>query len=63
MKKKRIFRQDYIPLEKEFKFTRGEIATIVKEDKKTVEIKVAEKTYKLPYRDFIVLTKRDNLQI
>lgn len=62
MEKKRIFRQNYIPLEKEYKFTRGEVATIVKEDKKTVEIKVAEKQYKLPYRDFIVLTKRDDLQ-
>lgn len=59
MKKKRIFRQDYIPLEKEYKFTCGEIATIVKEDKQTVMIEVADKNYKLPYRDFIVLTKRD----
>lgn len=63
MANKRIFRQDYIPLEKEYKFTRGEVATIVKEDKKTVEIKVAEKKYKLPYRDFIVLTKRADLQL
>lgn len=62
MEKKRIFKQNYIPLEKEYKFTRGEVATIVKEDKKTVEIEVAEKQYKLPYRDFIVLTKRDDLQ-
>ncbi len=59
MKKKRIFRQDYIPLEKEYKFNRGEVATIVKEDKQTVMIEVADKNYKLPYRDFIVLTKRD----
>lgn len=63
MQKKRIFRQDFIPLEKEYKFTRGEVATIVKEGKQTVEIEVAEKHYKLPYRDFIVLTRRDDLQL
>ncbi|MDZ7767359.1 MAG: hypothetical protein U5K00_23570 [Melioribacteraceae bacterium] len=63
MQKKRIFRQDFIPLEKEYKFTRGDVATIVKENKQTVEIEVAEKHYKLPYRDFIVLTKRDELHL
>lgn len=63
MQKKRIFRQDYIPLEKEFKFTGGDVATIVKEGKQTVEIEVAEKNYKLPYRDFIVLTRREDLKL
>lgn len=61
MEKKRIFRQDYIPLEKEYKFNRGEVARIVKEDKKTVVIEVSDKNYKLPYRDFMVLTKRTEL--
>ena len=63
MQKKRVFRQDYIPLEKEYKFTQGEVATIVKEDKQTVMIEVAEKQYKLPYRDFIILTKIDEVQL
>ena len=63
MQKKRIFRQDYVPLEKDYKFNSGEIATIIKESKQTVEIKVAEKIYKLPYRDFIVVTKRDDLNL
>lgn len=61
MKKQRVFRQDYIPLEQEFKFTRGEVATIVKEDKKNVLIEVSNQNYKLPYRDFMILTKRSDL--
>jgi|GEM_PF-2829316 len=62
MRNKRIFRQDYIALEKEYEFTRGEVATIVKESEQTVEIEVADKHYKLPYRDFIVLTKKKDLR-
>jgi len=61
MKKQRVFRQDYIPLEQEYKFTRGEVATIVKEDKKNVLIEVSNQNYKLPYRDFMILTKRNDL--
>lgn len=61
MEKKRVFVQDYIPLDEKYKFTRGEVATIIKEDKQTVSIKVDEKDYTLPYRDFIILTRRDSL--
>jgi len=58
MDKKRIFRQDYIPLNKEYKFNRGDVATILKEDKRNVKIKVGEKPYLLPFRDFVILTKK-----
>ncbi len=57
MEKKRVFRQDYISLNKKYKFNCGEIATILEEDKPNVKIKVDEKLYLLPYRDFIVTTK------
>jgi hypothetical protein len=58
MEKKRVFRQDYIPLNKEYKFNSGDVATILKEDKPNIKIKVDEKPYLLPYRDFIIITKQ-----
>ena len=58
MKKKRIFRQDFTSLNNDYKFSIGEVATIVKEDIPNVFIKVDKRSYELPYRDFIVITKR-----
>ena len=60
MEKKRVFRQNYVSLNEEYKFTNGSVATILKEDKEKVQIKVDEKSYLLPYRDFIILTKKIN---
>jgi len=58
MEKKRIFRQNYVSLNEEYKFTSGAVATILKEGKENVKIKVDERSYLLPYRDFIILTKK-----
>jgi hypothetical protein len=58
MEKKRVFRQDFISLNKEYKFNQGDVATILEEDKPNIKIKVDEKPYLLPYRDFIVTTKQ-----
>lgn len=58
MKKQRIFRQDFVPLNNEYRFNSGEVATIVKEDIPNVLIKVEDKSYQLPYREFIIITKR-----
>lgn len=58
MEKKRIFRHDFVPLNNEYKFNCGEVATIIKEDLPDVLIKIEERSYQLPYREFIVLTKR-----
>ena len=58
MEKKRIFKQNYTSLDEEYKFTNGAVATILKEDKENVKIKVDDKSYSLPYRDFIILTKK-----
>ena len=57
MEKKRVFRQDYISLHKEFKFNSGDVATILEENKPNITFKVDEKSYLLPYRDFIITTK------
>jgi hypothetical protein len=58
MEKKRVFRQDYFPFNKEYKFNRGDVATIVEESKPIIKIKVDDKPYLLPYRDFIITTKQ-----
>jgi hypothetical protein len=58
MEKKRVFRQDYVSLHKEFKFKSGDIATILEETKPNIVFKVDEKPYLLPYRDFIITTKQ-----
>ncbi len=58
MVKKRVFKQNYTSLNEEYKFTNGAVATILKEGKENVKIKVDEKSYFLPYRDFIILTKK-----
>jgi len=58
MVKKRVFKQNYTSLNEEYKFTNGAVATIIKEGKENVKIKVDEKSYFLPYRDFIILTKK-----
>ena len=57
MEKKRVFRQDFISLHKEFKFNSGDVATILEENKENISFKVDEKPYLLPYRDFIITTK------
>jgi hypothetical protein len=58
MEKKRVFRQDFISLHKEYKFNSGDVATIVEENRPNITIKVDEKPYSLPYRDFIITTKQ-----
>jgi hypothetical protein len=58
MQKKRVFRQDYNSLSKEYNFKRGEVATIVKENDPDVTFKIDKKAYSFPYRDFIIITKR-----
>ncbi len=60
MEKKRVFRQEYIPSNKEYKFKSGDVAVIVEENKPNIKIKVDEKPYVLPYRDFIIITKQLN---
>lgn len=57
MEKKREFRHDYISINKKDNFNRGDIATILEETKPNIKIKVNEKPYILPYRDFIIVTK------
>jgi hypothetical protein len=58
MEKKRVFRQDYISLHKEYKFKSGDVATILEEERPNIRIKVDEIPYMLPYRDFIITTKQ-----
>lgn len=58
MEKKREFRQDFVPLSKEYKFNTGDIAIIEKEEIPNVRVKINQKSYLLPYREFIVITKR-----
>ncbi len=60
METKRKFRYDFVPLNKDYKFNRGDIATLVKEDIPNVIVKINGKSYMIPYRDFIVLTTRVN---
>lgn len=60
METKRKFRYDFFPLNKEYKFSSGDIATVVKEDIPNVVVKINGKSYLIPYRDFIVLTTRVN---
>jgi len=57
MQSKRKFRRDIVFQEKEYKFNRGDIATIVKEEKPNIAFKINKKSYMLPYRDFIVVTE------
>jgi len=57
MEDKRKFRRDFVSINKEHRFNCGEVATIVKEERPNVTIKINEKSYILPYRDFIVVTK------
>jgi len=57
MEKKRVFRQDFVSLHKEFKFNSGDVATILEENRPNITFKVGEKPYLLPYRDFIITTK------
>ena len=40
MQKKRVFRQDFVSLTKEYNFKRGEIATIVQENIPDVTFKI-----------------------
>ena len=57
METQREFRDDYSPVDKSFKFTRGEKAIVLEIRKPDIEISVRDKSYTLPYRDFIILTK------
>jgi len=57
MEKKRVFRQDYVSLQRKYNFKGGDVATILEENKPNIAFKVDEKSYSLPYRDFIVTTK------
>lgn len=57
MEKKRVFRQDYVSLNKKFKFNSGDIAIILEENRPNIAFKVDDKPYSLPYRDFIVTTR------
>jgi len=57
MEKKRVFREDYVSLQRKFKFKSGDVATIVEENKPFIAFKVDDKPYSLPYRDFIVTTR------
>jgi hypothetical protein len=58
MEKKRVFRQDYISINKEYKFISGDVAIILEENKPNIKIKVDDKAYLLPYRDFIITTRQ-----
>jgi hypothetical protein len=57
MEKKRVFRQDYVSLQRKLKFKGGDVAVILEENKPFVAFKVDDIPYSLPYRDFIVTTK------
>jgi len=52
----RKFRLDFKPLNQPFQFNAGEVAVITEFEKPFVKIKVNEKEYTLPLRDFIVST-------
>ncbi len=56
MKITRKFRLDYKPLNQPFQFTAGEVATVKELAKPLIKIKVKEKEYTLPFRDFMVST-------
>ena len=56
----RVFRQDYTPLNKAFKIHSGDKAVVLEVNKPDVKISVNEKSYTIPYRDFIVITKQRN---
>ncbi|MBU1101891.1 MAG: hypothetical protein KKA84_15945 [Bacteroidetes bacterium] len=58
MEKKRVFRQDYVSLDKEYEFKGGEEAIIIEEKIPNVKIKVDKKLYQMPYRDFIVISHK-----
>jgi len=57
MEKKRIFRHDFIQKNNDLFFKEGEIATVLKEERPLIHIKVKAKKYTLPYRDFMITTK------
>ena len=56
----RVFRQDYSPLNKAFRFNSGDKAVVLEVNKPEVKISVNDKSYTIPYRDFIVITKLRN---
>ena len=60
MELERVFRNDYTPLNKRFKFTIGDKVTVLAVRKPEFDILVNNKSYTLPYRDFIIITKRRN---
>ncbi len=57
MKLKRIFRLDFKPLNSPYRFAAGDVATVTEMEKSFVKIKVNNKDYILPYRDFMVSTR------
>ena len=58
MELERVFRYDYAPLNKAFKFNKGDTAIILDVRKPEVAILVNEVSYTISYRDFIVNTKQ-----
>ena len=57
MEMKRVFRQDYTSPNKDFKFNGGDRAVVLKIKKPDIKISVNAKTYTVPFRDFIIVTK------
>ena len=47
-------------LNKAFKINSGDKAVIIEVNKPDVKISVNDKSYTIPYRDFIVITKQGN---
>ena len=60
METERVFKQDYTPLNKAFKINSGDKAIVLEVKKPDVKISVNDKSYTIPYRDFIVITKLGN---
>ena len=58
MAKVRVFRHDFIPLNKGIKFNSGDKATILEIIKPDIRISVNAKIFTIPFRDFIIVTKQ-----
>ncbi|MCX6169988.1 MAG: hypothetical protein NTX65_11640 [Ignavibacteriales bacterium] len=63
MELERVFRKNFTPLNKEYKFTGGDKATVLDVTKPDIKISVNNKSYRLPYRDFIVMTKSKETEL
>jgi hypothetical protein len=60
MEMERVFRNDYTPLNRAFKFNLGDKATILEIRKPDIKISVNNNSFTIPYRDFIIITKQIN---